>query len=500
MATMVDRPRSLLRESPVEPIIPQRRLRDPEIIDVDSLDSDGEEQASGSFASVRRRVRARQTPDIVSEVIELSDDDDSDAPIAGSSRLISPPPRRVRANIPPIPPIPAHLAAHTSLPLRRHAPPHPTSANNIMPPVRAHDRPFDFGISFIGSSSRAPSSGPSRTRPSNGPSRDGSSSRQPPPRLGLGGALIASRNARLQRERENVRRQQMADYQHTQRNPYNRPMQAAARTGGFPWHDALVHLYLGNFDSDFADARRKEVEYKQEYTHPVKPEPGFVFNFGVSDDAQAGQNGSTDFPVTSQDNPIVIDDDDEVNGSSSKGKGKEKAVADSSSTFVKTLLVCSRCLDPLLLGESTSKLGSAGEKAKRIWSLRCGHLIDGKCLEALSVPDTITDAPVDRKGKGKAVEPPDQPEAFDLRNSIRSRLRSFHGDNSRTLLLPDSLTLLKERKPAASKSGNGVEEEHRWRCPVVSCGREHVSVRVAGVWGPAKPEMGRGDGVIGVFV
>ena len=45
-----------------------------------------------------------------------------------------------------------------------------------------------------------------------------------------------------------------------------------------------------------------------------------------------------------------------------------------------------------------------------------------------------------------------------------------------------------------------MEEEYHWQCPVGSCGREHVSVKVAGVWGPAKPEMGRGDGAIGVFV
>ncbi|KAJ3743984.1 hypothetical protein DFH05DRAFT_1460164 [Lentinula detonsa] len=93
-----------------------------------------------------------------------------------------------------------------------------------------------------------------------------------------------------------------------------------------------------------------------------------------------------------------------------------------SSTPVSISLVCSKCFDPLLLGEgaSAAALGMAAagasaerveieRKARRIWGLRCGHLIDGKRLEALRYPEGALDAQkkdVKGKGKGKSLLDP----------------------------------------------------------------------------------------------
>ncbi|KAK1221938.1 hypothetical protein PQX77_015228 [Marasmius sp. AFHP31] len=507
MATMVDRPQSILRDS--APMIPQRRSH-PEIIDVDSLDDD-EVQPT-------RSVRARREP---IEVIDISDDEDADFSTPSSSgsgrafgRLFSPPPRFDMTPIPPVPPLPPGLAVHASLPMRRHPPPHP-SGSTVQPPVRAHDRTFDFETSFAPGSStqrhspRSSGSASSSRQRSNQSSRGSSPPVGPPPRLGLGGALISSNNARLAEERQAASRRRQSIEQRARNAAYQRTMRALNNTrglGGFnhlgigPFRsndrdNDMTHLYLefGLGGGDWADrlfdvgaTRREEVEYKKEYTHPEKPEAGFTFSFSVSEDDS--QEDGSQFPTTSLDNPIVIDDEDEPMPSRDKGKGKAVAPAESSlSLSLKTVLVCSHCRNPLLLGESASKLGSDAEKDRRIWSLRCGHLIDGQCLRTLSAPAVVEPFDPSGKGKGKALEP----QLFEADTEpvgIRSRLRSY----GRYMSLPFGST------PTPKK--DVIEDRHEWECPVASCGRRHTSVKVAGIWGPPKPEMNVGEGVIGVFV
>ncbi|OBZ72304.1 hypothetical protein A0H81_08022 [Grifola frondosa] len=157
---------------------------------------------------------------------------------------------------------------------------------------------------------------------------------------------------------------------------------------------------------------------------------------------------------------IVLDDDDAVSTS--------KVTASSAAT-VKGTLVCARCLDPLMM--SANDITSEEErKMRRIWALHCGHMLDGKCIEALMQPPASSTAsePVlhsskgkakakpskdfnvvmgdveqfcseqsaghttvhDRKGKRKAVEPLEREQrVFDPAepvDNIRSRLRSRH--------------------------------------------------------------------------
>jgi len=201
--------------------------------------------------------------------------------------------------------------------------------------------------------------------------------------------------------------------------------------------------------------------YKPEYTHPGKPPAGYTYDFAPSDTATTSGSSS---PTV-----IVVDDDDEA-GPSIKTAGSTS----SSMTAVETTLVCARCLDPLVMGHMTDEQATKS----RVWVLRCGHMLDGKCIEELmrppvrpisqavqpvkgkgkarastSVDVDLADASSqdikgarnatldaaaetwpaevvahDRKGKGKAVDLPEPPLAPDnyLDNSIRSRLRPRH--------------------------------------------------------------------------
>ncbi|KAL0578080.1 hypothetical protein V5O48_003898 [Marasmius crinis-equi] len=516
MATMVDRPQSIRLGS--SPMIPQRRSH-AEIIDVDLLDDDVAPPPT-------RSVRARVAPPV--DVIDISDDEDAEsllpsssssrAPFRNPARFRSPPPRIESIAPPPVPTVPPEYASHTSLPMRRNPPPHPRGSNfpSVRPPVRAHDRPFEFEMSFNSgpgsrrsSPSRASGSGSgSRSRSSNHPSRASSPPVVLPPRLGLGGALISSNNARLAEERQLETRRRSSAAHRARQLAHARTIRAARNTGGYGGlglgimandrDQEMTHLYfgLGMMDwpahlFDTTAAGREEVEYKKEFTHPEKPEAGFTFSFAVDASENTPQADGSQFPTTSVDNPIIIDDDEDTTvPRRDKGKGKAIAPAESSLSL-KTLLVCSRCRDPLMLGESASKLGPEAEKDRRIWSLRCGHLIDGKCLKILSTPPDAAPFDTSRKGKGKA--PASVSEVLgSSTGSIRSRLRSYER------LLPSvSLSSLLGQK---NEKRELVEDTFEWECPVASCGRRHTSVKIGGVWEPAKPEMNKGDGVIGVFV
>ncbi|CAK5269927.1 unnamed protein product, partial [Mycena citricolor] len=113
--------------------------------------------------------------------------------------------------------------------------------------------------------------------------------------------------------------------------------------------------------------RAEEVKYKTEWTHPARLEDGFVGDFA---------------PVET----IDIVDEGEANETS-------------------TALACARCSDPLLLGSNDNSLTPDEVRRRRVWGLRCGHVIDGKCLEELYKPLEEEEAPAPpskRKGKGKA--------------------------------------------------------------------------------------------------
>lgn len=217
-----------------------------------------------------------------------------------------------------------------------------------------------------------------------------------------------------------------------------------------PFGDDDAWFDLPDFEVHrFPKAPEKVVHYRPSYTHPEPLAPGFTFDFA---------------PV----------DNSPVRASPPAEAGPSSAASSSSSVMdIETTLVCARCLDPLVLAAPE---GAPEEVRKqyRVWALRCGHMLDGKCVADLITPpppvplepaveeytgkgkgkaraDPEVSSPPspqsqeaseaaaassssDRKGKRKAVDPlePDeppkrpalQPESPPEENSIRSRLRS----------------------------------------------------------------------------
>ncbi|PIL35627.1 hypothetical protein GSI_02355 [Ganoderma sinense ZZ0214-1] len=151
----------------------------------------------------------------------------------------------------------------------------------------------------------------------------------------------------------------------------------------------------------------KPIHWRPEYTHPDKAVPGFTHDFAPAEGDQSSVSGSA--------SPIIVLDEDEA-GPSNAGSSSASASA------VETTLVCARCLDPLVLAAPNG--ASEDERKKcRVWALRCGHMLDGKCIAELYAPpppapvseeERVTD--VKGKGKGKARADPDAPPAEPLAN------------------------------------------------------------------------------------
>ena len=294
--------------------------------------------------------------------------------------------------------------------------------------------------------------------------------------MGLGGAIIAMNRQNAQEDAHRRRH-------HQQPLPFARRTHVygfePAEAPGHSWTGTLVNTlrnffghpgrrqddgenawtsYLDDPWGDFDDAeddglwghvhaigqpKSTAPAYQPSFTHPGTPSLGFTYSFGDSEPT-AGASGASGKPV------IVLDDD----GASSPPQSSQT-------------LVCARCLDPLVLPGEDSSMDE--NKQRRIWALRCGHMLDGKCIAELMRPRVEVSEPaparldhdvsmesisadtqsgredgtfapsqavVDRKGKGRAVNralpafggPRDPPplvpslESIDD-SSIRSRLR-----------------------------------------------------------------------------
>ncbi|KAI0295895.1 hypothetical protein B0F90DRAFT_1669936 [Multifurca ochricompacta] len=202
------------------------------------------------------------------------------------------------------------------------------------------------------------------------------------------------------------------------------------------------------FGNDRVQPRRAPHEYRVAYTHPYPPTPGFTHNF--------------ESPSPS----VAVIDVDEDPGPSTKSTGSSSA---NKGEDLNTL-VCARCLDPLVLGGSN--MSEKERTGRRLWGLRCGHILDGKCIvgstdvevvsfesphdklqgqDALTIPQSQASAhgpllsnvqPLDAKpstrsakarGKTRVIDHPSEPsrpteetreQAVSPENtSIRSRLR-----------------------------------------------------------------------------
>ncbi|KAJ7190778.1 hypothetical protein GGX14DRAFT_482610 [Mycena pura] len=511
---------------------------------------------------------------------------------AGSSRqarqYISPPPPHFDTQpIPPVPPLPQRYSSFASFhsPVPRPRPPRvpppsfninvnegPSSGSGVPEPIRPLSEPLAFEI---------PSSPPAPTPPLAHHHhlpldhevylRPAPPARHNPP-MGFGGALISTNNARLEAERaERQRRSERraaggrvppaiasTSASSSTRRPHpsrNSLANRLASLNPFRWGTApdqpvndvniialaqrsdeehisgdaqlALDLYLQDQEytlgSRFAhparDFARREVallrrwaggatkddeDYKKEWTHPGTPEAGFVFDFAPSEILPA------------------------VNG---KGKGKEVVIdVDADKEGVSTLLVCARCLDPLLLrSEGITEGGEEEARKRKVWALRCGHLIDGKCLDGLYKPLDDTNAPAaldvsdskgKGKGKGKAVAP-----AISDKEDEEQELDDLFGDSDAGDLIPTPPMRMRLRSGAAlgvpsafalaappsrsrrgrtaKRKGKGkakprkpvVEARYEWACPVAGCGRRHMSEKIDGLWVNSADK-----GAIGLFV
>lgn len=136
-----------------------------------------------------------------------------------------------------------------------------------------------------------------------------------------------------------------------------------------------------------------------------------------------GYEGSFDIQAKE---PIVIDGDEDAQGN-------------------ERYLECPGCLDPLRI---SSGYRSADD---RVWALRCGHLVDQKCLRKLSTPVT-----------------PEQ---------IKNVTNMSSGESGVLTILEDSdvsRPSKKRRKKGKTASGPLI---HVWKCPVAGCARLHTSRR-----------------------
>ncbi|KAF8274665.1 hypothetical protein EI94DRAFT_1793956 [Lactarius quietus] len=348
------------------PAIPRRRTHH-EVIDVDELDD---------YPPSRRprlQVHPSENP-TSSDIIVLDSDDGGDTgpstrPRSTGGRLRSPPPPVQTVHAPP--PVP-------SLPSRHR----PRQQTRAFPPdvIRPNAEPFAFERDMTDPAPR-PASHP--------PLGDAS---RPHPIINLGGGFVSlshRREAELlqhQQDRDQAR-QRYFDRLRIVRGIHQRHgflSQAIGRI--FPtWlfgdpteeemMDALAFSDLaaagaGQFDfgDDRAQLRRVPHEYRAAYTHPYPPAPGFTHNF--------------ESPSPS----VTVIDVDEEPGPSGHLAGSTSS--NSTSENLNTL-VCARCLDPLVLGGSS--MSEDERTRRRLWGLRCGHMLDGKCIAELMKPQPTPD-------------------------------------------------------------------------------------------------------------
>ena len=116
----------------------------------------------------------------------------------------------------------------------------------------------------------------------------------------------------------------------------------------------------------------------------------------------------------------------------------------------KRYMACIRCGDPLFLNDGQKS------QADRVWGLRCGHLLDQKCLFEISGPQ-------EEKDRLNILRPP--PGGLDI--------------------LGDEGKVIKKARGGKRKGGRKTVNEpveYDWKCPVASCGWKHVSVLKEAEW------------------
>ncbi|KAF8135123.1 hypothetical protein EV363DRAFT_1396574 [Boletus edulis] len=459
------------------PVIPEhRRRQSPDVIDIDAPDADDVVYVGSARPTQRRRVGddGRAVP-VTREVINLSDSEDDNEiefigrnparpqpPLVRRHRIFSPPPPPQIGGIPPVPPIPQRF-----LPLRPRPPPGVIIPNEDPLPFEADLRPPP-----------AEQPGPVAAAPSHHV-----------PSMGFGGALLAGvrriigpRNTPQRLERRNswgvsgsfIMRWDPFDFVGDQENEL---LDGFDEIGflGEQVHPFAAGRVRSQIEVAFKQRDRTEPDYKPEYTHPERPLPGFTHDFSLSPSPSSS-------PVTEEDDT-----------------SPSRLASTSGTQLCEVTLVCASCQDPLVVGAA-----DVGEdRAKRkLWGLRCGHLIDGKCIQKLMEPRMAAEQEQcsPSSSQDTAVVDPHV-------SSMRSRLRPRRGmPGFPPHAVPAGLSLSGGRRgtPAVTQRNNrkgkgkmkapAVDAEHEWNCPVSGCGRVHLSLSVDGRW-----TMDERRGAIAVF-
>lgn len=430
--------------------VPRTRVHRADVIDVDLLEDDEIQFVSSSARLSRPRS---------DDVIDVDNLPESVAGPSSLSRYRSPPPRRQHSRpspIPPVPPLPPHFRRHRSS--FRHSPhPIPTLHSGI---VLASPQPFAFEERLVSRSGNH--------TPVNDDPPEPSVPSHHVPVMGFGGALIASHNER-----------QISHSPHRHPRRSSRAVRLFSNSifspiPGFSedsredlfddGHDANITAFpdffptffsayhrLGRFSESTPSLPKSAPEYKRTFTHPPKAAPGFTHDF-------ASSGGTEDV----------------------SGAGPSSG---SSASAVDTVLVCAKCLDPLVVGSVPGD--------KRLWGLRCGHILDGKCVKELMRPadaqeNNNDEPPAERTGKGKETageaeqqDPTPDETGGSLFGSTLRRLRSGR-------VVPT--TSRSKGKQRQNDLEPKVDRIHEWSCPVSGCGRTHKTNLISGSWKPDQSE------------
>lgn len=488
--------------------ISEGRPHSPDIIDVDALDIDGIVYVGSVRPSQSRLVgeEGRAVP-VIREVIHVTDSEDDNEiqfighnpaqpqPPFGKSRILlyvahpsnwtivrrerifSPPPPPQISGVPPVPPIPQRF-----LHMRQRPPP-----GLIIP----NEDPLPFEVDL-----RPPS-------PAEQPLSVAAAPSHHVPSMGFGGALLAGVRRMMSPRNPSQRLER--------RNGWGVAGSFIMRLDPFDFAgrddellDELDEIrFLGEEDSPFAAGVRSQIErafkrrdlgaqvepdYKTDYTHPEQPLPGFTHDFLPSSPSSSGT--------------------EEV------GTPPAHLASGSGTRLREVTLVCAACRDPLILGASDVEEGRAKRK---LWGLRCGHLLDGKCMEKLMEPASPISDATGSSSKGVATEPVEYPPSSSQDTmvvdsdvgSMRSRLRPRRGMAGSFPSASHPTPSSGRRGPAAraqashrsNRKGKGkmkapvIEAEHEWSCPVSGCGCVHFSLLVDGRW-----TMDEKRGAITLFV
>lgn len=394
-------------------------------------------------------------------------------------RLFSPPPPIVDRRIPPVPPIPERFAHHR----------HRARSGQPPPVIVPNADPFPF-------EHQLPQ--PRLPRPVLPPRGAPRSHHQP--LMGLGGALIAlnRRNAAEEENRQRNAAAQQAALRRQRFYPFTAVANALRDYFGsndhappnveyedfgdwlepaweHPWDAEWLPEGVRRFDAHgVPKAGPKTPAWLPSYTHPGEVGPGFACDFDPK--------VNTEPPAV-----IVLDDDDPPSGS---GTSTVPGTSNfESSVEVILALVCARCLEPLALsGQEGLSLSPEQSRRRRVWALRCGHMLDGKCVDelihpGLPVPSLAADTAVLHdeecegqltavamgrgKGKGKAELTTTSDEVLDGTKSDskgkgkavdRGVLEAFDEEHSDVVLskasepVPEDTSIRSRLRPRPSKS------------------------------------------------